>query len=92
MPKKAASPRPIQITWLNFYDVTIKPGQNPAMTVYSDLQFHENELPALYNKTYRVNITDAQGLKISPQSRAITGFVQLDPASLSKGLRTSEVR
>jgi hypothetical protein len=76
--------------WLNFYDVTIKPGQNPAMTVYSDLQFHENELPALYNKTYRVNITDAQGLKISPQSKAITGFVQLDPASLSKGLRTSE--
>jgi hypothetical protein len=76
---------------LNFYDVTIKPNQNPAMTVYSDLQFHENELPALYNKTYRVNITDEQGLKISPQSRAITGFVQLDPASLSKGLRTSEV-
>ncbi len=81
--------------WLTFYNVTIKPGQKgEAASIESDVDFYENELKAKLHTNYDVNIVDEKGLSIMPDGESgngsIWGRVQLDPASLAAGLKTSQ--
>ncbi|MEJ7827318.1 MAG: hypothetical protein WKF91_03955 [Segetibacter sp.] len=77
--------------WLTFYEVIIEP-KHMGNAVLSEVAFLENELKAKLHTNYQVNIVDEQGLKITPEGNggSIMGRVQLDPASLAAGLKTSQ--
>ncbi|WP_316793827.1 hypothetical protein [Pedobacter frigoris] len=81
-----------QSDWLTFYNVLIKPGQNGGpQTILSKVYFRENELKAVLHQNYNVSIIDNSGLSLDAENggASLKGFVQLDPASLAQGLKTS---